>query len=71
MLTQSTLAGQIRQPHLDNIKALGVSILCTTNIGCALHLARGAEQQGLALRVKHPVTLLAEQLQYKKTVASV
>lgn len=66
MLTQPTLAGQIRQPHLDNIKALGTSILCTTNIGCALHLASGAEQQGLKLTIKHPVTLFAEQLQFKK-----
>jgi len=64
MLTQPQLSGQIRQPHLENIKALGTSILTTTNIGCALHLARGAQQQGLKLVVKHPVTLLAEQLQF-------
>lgn len=64
MLTQPQLAGQIRQPHLENIKALGASILTTTNIGCALHLARGAQQQGLNIVVKHPVTLLAEQLQF-------
>ncbi|MFO7604058.1 MAG: (Fe-S)-binding protein [Gammaproteobacteria bacterium] len=62
MLTQPQLAAQIRQPHLDHLKTLGVSILTTTNIGCALHLARGAEQQGLTLTVKHPITLLAEQL---------
>lgn len=62
MLTQPKLAAQIRQPHLDNIKAIGATILTTTNIGCALHLARGAEQQNLRLAVKHPITLLAEQL---------
>lgn len=62
MLTQPKLAGQIRQPHIENIKALGATILVTTNIGCALHLSGGAKQQGIPLVVKHPVTLLAEQL---------
>lgn len=62
MLTQPKLAAQVRQPHLENIKALGATIITTTNIGCALHIANGAAQQGLQLSVKHPITLLAEQL---------
>ena len=62
MLTQPKLAGQIRQPHLENIKALGATVLTTTNIGCALHLKNGAAQEGVPLDIKHPITLLAEQL---------
>jgi glycolate oxidase iron-sulfur subunit len=49
-------------PKLDALAALGAGILVTTNTGCALHLAAGARERGLALEVLHPVELISRQL---------
>ena len=62
MLTQPKIAAQVRQPHIEHLVEINADIMTTTNIGCALHIANGAAQQGLQLIVKHPITLLAEQL---------
>jgi glycolate oxidase iron-sulfur subunit len=35
-------------------------VVATGNPGCLLQLINGARQQGLNLRVVHPITLLAE-----------
>jgi glycolate oxidase iron-sulfur subunit len=34
----------------------------TTNTGCALHLAAGIQEAGLAVEVLHPVQLIARYL---------
>jgi glycolate dehydrogenase iron-sulfur subunit len=34
--------------------------VATANPGCLLQIINGAHQEGLSLRVVHPITLLAE-----------
>jgi glycolate oxidase iron-sulfur subunit len=62
MLSQPALAARIRQPHLESLQESEATLLTTTNIGCAMHLANGIRQQGMDITVRHPVTLFAEQM---------
>lgn len=62
MLTHPEQANALRQPKINALASLDVDYLASTNIGCALHLAAGVREQGLAIEVVHPVTLLARQL---------
>lgn len=55
MLLQPDHADAIRAPLLDAVRASGAATLCTSNVGCRLHLSG-------ALPVKHPIELLAEHL---------
>jgi glycolate oxidase iron-sulfur subunit len=59
-LIQPEMAGQLLERKLRHIRSTGVTIVATGNPGCLLQLINGARQQGLSLRVVHPVTLLAE-----------
>jgi glycolate dehydrogenase iron-sulfur subunit len=61
----------LRQPAMsralleDKLRAIGdarVSLLATTNTGCALQLAAGLREQGLQVRVQHPVEAAAARL---------
>ena len=61
-LTQPVQAAALRRPHIEQLRALGVRTLVSSNIGCALHLAAGIREAGLEIEVLHPVTLLARQL---------
>jgi glycolate oxidase iron-sulfur subunit len=45
---------------LDAITASGAGVVVTANTGCAMHLRAGLAARGLAVRVAHPVELLAE-----------
>ncbi|MFN2339565.1 MAG: (Fe-S)-binding protein [Gammaproteobacteria bacterium] len=62
ILTQPAMADALRQPHIEQLQALGVRTLVSSNIGCALHLAAGIREAGLDIEVLHPVSLLARQL---------
>ncbi|MCW9059751.1 MAG: (Fe-S)-binding protein [Gammaproteobacteria bacterium] len=62
VLTQPAQAEALRRPHIEQLRALGVRTLVSSNIGCALHLAAGIREAGLEIEVLHPVTLLARQL---------
>jgi glycolate oxidase iron-sulfur subunit len=59
-LLQPEMAGQLLGRKLDRIAATGASIVATANPGCLAYLASGLHRRGLAIRLAHPVTLLAE-----------
>lgn len=62
LLDQPAMSAALLAPKIEHLKQLGTGILVTTNTGCALHLAAGAREAGLALEVLHPVELIARQL---------
>lgn len=59
-LIQPEMAGELLERKLKNILASDAQILATANPGCMLQIINGAKRQNIALRVVHPVTLLAE-----------
>ena len=62
LLQQPRLSQALLQPKLTHLAASGAKILVTTNTGCALHLAAGVREAGLAVEVLHPVQVIARQL---------
>lgn len=62
MLSQPDMATQLLNDKLNAIKASQVQLLATSNIGCSLHLARGLAEQNIAVQIKHPVQIIAQQL---------
>lgn len=63
MIDHPQMADALRQDKLDAVEATHPELLVSANIGCALHIAAGLRQAGVALEVLHPVTLLARQLE--------
>jgi glycolate oxidase iron-sulfur subunit len=59
-LTQPEMAGQLLERKMKHIRSTKCEVVATGNPGCLLQLVTGAKQEGLPLRVVHPVTLLAE-----------
>lgn len=59
-ITQPAQADALRAPKLA--AAAGVDLVVSANIGCSLHLLAGLRQQGRAIPVLHPVSLLAQAL---------
>jgi glycolate oxidase iron-sulfur subunit len=59
-LTHPEMARTLLQRKLQQIRSTGATVVATANPGCLLQLAHGARQEGLNLRVAHPITLLAE-----------
>jgi len=59
-LTQPEMAGQLLDRKMKHIRATRCEVVATGNPGCLLQLVNGAAQEGMKLRVVHPVTLLAE-----------
>jgi glycolate oxidase iron-sulfur subunit len=59
-LIQPEMATQLLERKLRHIQSTGATVVATGNPGCLLQIINGARQQGLDLRVVHPVTLLAE-----------
>ncbi len=59
-LIQPEMAAALLQRKLKHIRATQCHIVATANPGCLLQLLNGAKKEGLALRVVHPITLLAE-----------
>ncbi|MEK7717114.1 MAG: (Fe-S)-binding protein, partial [Pseudomonadota bacterium] len=62
-LTQTRIARQLRAPKIDHLRRLAPDILVTSNSGCAMYLAAGIREAGLAIEVMHPVVLLERQTQ--------
>jgi glycolate oxidase iron-sulfur subunit len=61
MLRHPETAARLRRPIVDQAKASGATILATSNVGCALHIAEGLGAEA-GVEVLHPVQLLARQL---------
>lgn len=59
-LTQPQMADELLQRKIKHIKSTGAQIVATANPGCLLQLINGAANEGLNIRVAHPITLLAE-----------
>ncbi len=53
LLQQPAIAAQLRDTVLD--AAADATVLCTSNVGCAMHLRAGARARGAQLTVVHPV----------------
>lgn len=59
-LIQPEMAGQLLDRKMGHIAKTRAPVVATGNPGCLLQLINGARQQGLEVRVAHPITLLAE-----------
>jgi glycolate oxidase iron-sulfur subunit len=59
-LIQPGMANDLLERKIGHIKQTGAGVVATANPGCLLQIMNGARRQGMALRVAHPITLLAE-----------
>lgn len=62
MLKEPEYAQALLQDKIAYMRSQNTSLLVTTNTGCSLHLAAGIRAAGLAIEVRHPVEVLAQQL---------
>lgn len=62
MLDHPQLAKPLADQLLNELNGKEVNFIATTNIGCALHLAKELKKTNPAIKVGHPVTLLAKAL---------
>lgn len=61
LLQHPVMADALLREKLAPLFDLQPAIIVTTNPGCALHLAAGIREAGLAIEVCHPVELIARQ----------
>lgn len=64
-LTQPEMAESLLQDKIEALRHSVAAILCTSNIGCALHLAAGLKGAGITIEVAHPITVLARQMGFR------
>lgn len=57
-LTEPEMAGRLSRRKLANIAKTGARLVLTANAGCLLQIGREARQQGLPVKVLHPIELL-------------
>lgn len=70
MLKYPDTARALRDGTIVRLAEQQADILVSSNIGCALHLAAGIREQGWAIEVIHPISLLARQLAQQKQAAN-
>lgn len=58
------MADALLEPLLARLLQEPPDALLTSNIGCAMHFAAGLKRHGIDVPVLHPVSLLADALQY-------
>lgn len=61
-IDQPELASMLRSDKIAALKESAAHYLVTSNVGCSMYLAAGANEAGAAVEVLHPVTLLARQM---------
>lgn len=59
-ITQPEMASQLLERKMDHVCSTGASVVATGNPGCLIQLEAGCRGRGVALRIVHPITLLAE-----------
>ncbi len=62
-LTETAMARRLGERKIDHILATGAECVAVANPGCALQIRAGLAARGAAVRVAHPVELLAEALE--------
>ena len=62
-IEQPEMANRLRAEKLDQVQAQEPELLLTTNIGCRIHLGNGLRHRAAAIPVRHPLALLAQQLE--------
>jgi len=59
-VVQPALSGAVASRKIDAIRRSGADIIATGNPGCLMQIKNGVRAAGLAVRVVHPVELLAD-----------
>ncbi len=62
-IEQPDFADRLRDEKLDQAVTLAPDLVLTTNIGCRIHLGNGLRQRAADIPVRHPLALLAQQLE--------
>ncbi len=60
VLSQPEMADALRDDMVDEIRAMGVDVLISSNLGCAMHLRAGLTQAGSDIPLQHPVQLISQ-----------
>jgi glycolate oxidase iron-sulfur subunit len=58
-LVEPGMARRLRERKIDHIARTGAACVAVANPGCALQIRAGLRRRGLAIRVAHPIELLA------------
>jgi len=61
-IRQPAVAGRLAAPKVDAILSDQRAMVVTANLGCALHLTAELRKKGATIQLRHPITLVAEQL---------
>jgi len=59
-LTQTDISMKLLDRKMGHVQSAGAPVLCTGNPGCQIQIGFGAREQGMDLRVVHPLILLDE-----------
>jgi len=59
-ITQPEMAMKLLDRKMEHVRRTGAEVIASANTGCNIQLECGRERAGLAVTVKHPITLLAE-----------